>query len=466
MTALSVRAAARENSAGLALIASDGRRWTWRQLAAEVEQVRALPQGSGSLPTGISALEGSSAGDDFVSGPQRAVSILEAASVPETLFRIFAAIEDRAPFAPLDPRLPEAEMRVRRALLTGVSDALAILFTSGTAGRPLGVELSRAAFLASASASAERLGWREEDRWLCALPLAHVGGLSILTRCLIARRTIVLAERFDADAVADLIEREHVTLASLVPTMLTRLLDTGTRGRPDSRLGSLRAVLIGGAAAPEALWEEAIGRGMPVLETWGMTETCSQVATALPAGDPRAPVPLQGWQVRSRDGHLEVRGEALFSRYLNGTGRERPVDADGWFRTGDLGRVNADSSVTVLGRADEMILSGGENVEPAEVERFLESLPGVGRAVVLGIPDPEWGESVAAALERGPGTREGPSVSDPELDASIRQGLTPWQRPRTIVWLDRFPETISGKVDRAGVRAQVLAGLTSRHINP
>ncbi|MEJ2481770.1 MAG: fatty acid--CoA ligase family protein [Gemmatimonadota bacterium] len=443
MTALSVRAAARESPDGLALIAADGTRWTWRQLAAEVQQ----------LSTG--------AGDD--SHPDRRVRILDATPSPETVFRILAAIEDRVPFAPLDPRSPPGETRARRGLLARESEAMAILFTSGSTGNPRAVELSRSAFVASARASAGRLGWRDGDRWLCVLPLAHVGGLSILTRCLAARRAIVLADRFDAEATADLVEREQVTLASLVPTMLARLFDLGDRRAVNSRLASLRAVLVGGAAAPDALWEESAGRGMPVLETWGMTETCSQVATARPNGDPRALVPLDGWEVRCVEGHLEVRGEALFSRYLEQDGARRPVDEDGWFRTGDTGRIDPDGSVTVLGRADGRIVSGGENVEPAEVERFLESLPGIRRAVVLGIPDPEWGETVAAALERVPGHGGDPSGADPELEGVIRAGLAPWKRPRRVVWLDRFPETASGKVDRARVRARVLAGLTSRH---
>ena len=449
MTLLSVKAAAREDPEGPALVAADGRRWNWRQLAAEVERVR---QESPGRVAG--------------SRPSRTVTIIDASPSPETVFRILAAIEERVPFAPIDPRLPDREIQARRTLLATDSDAMAIMFTSGSTGRPRGVELSRAAFTASARASARRLGWRDEDRWLCVLPLAHVGGLSILTRCLAARRTVVLAERFDAEAVIGLIEREQVTLISLVPTMLARLLESRYRGPADSRFDSLRAVLVGGAAAPDSLWDEAIGRGLPVLETWGMTETCSQVATALPDGDPRAPVPLDGWHVRSRSGRLEVRGEALLSSYLEGEGRELPFDSEGWFRTGDAGSVNSDGSVAVRGRADEMILSGGENVDPAEVERFLESLPGVGRTVVLGIADPEWGETVAAALERAPGSGDDPAALPPDLNGLIREGLAPWQRPRRIVWMDRFPETVSGKVDRAEVRARMLAGLTSRHSKP
>lgn len=449
MTALSVRAAARENPKGHALISADGRRWNWQELAAEVEGVRQeTPEPEADMQS------------------PRPVTIIDASPEPETVFRILAAIEDRVPFAPIDPRLPDREIQARRARLATHSDAMAILFTSGSTGRPRGVELSRAAFLASARASAGRLGWRDGDRWLCVLPLAHVGGLSILTRCLAARRTVVLAGRFDAESVVELVGREQVTLASLVPTMLARLLAAGYRDPVEARFDSLRAILLGGAAASDALWDEVIGRGMPVLETWGMTETCSQVATALPGRAPRAPVPLAGWEVRSRDGRLEVRGEALFSNYLDRDGSGRPVDEAGWFRTGDAGRVNPDGSITVRGRGDDLILSGGENVDPAEVERFLAALPGVGRAVVLGIEDPEWGETIAAALERAVGAGQDPAGSDPDLNGLIREGLAPWQRPRTLVWMDRFPETVSGKVNRAEVRAGVLAGLTTRHIKP
>jgi O-succinylbenzoic acid--CoA ligase len=323
--------------------------------------------------------------------------------------------------------------------------------------------LSRAAFVASAWASEQRLGWREDDRWLCVLPLAHVGGLSILTRCLVARRTIVLLERFDAELVSQVFERERVTIASFVPTMLSRLLALDPAWRAPS---SLRAVLLGGAAAPDGLWADALCRGLPLLETWGMTETCSQVATAIPGGLPRAPVPLRGWSVRSRDGRLEVKGAALLTRYIGGDRPEAsPLSADGWFSTGDLGTVNPDGSVSIDGRADAMIVTGGENVSPSEVERVLESVPGVRRAVVVGLPDPEWGETVAAAVEReqdraqpqDPGADpKADERTEQDLQVAVIQRLATFRRPRTIIWMERLPETSSGKIDRAEVRRRIL----------
>ena len=449
MSSLSVRAAAKENPHGLALITEDGRRWSWRELAAEAERV---PR---------QELEG--AGD---------IRPLLATPTAGTLFRLLAAIDREQAIALLDPKLPRRELLRRQRLLAEFSPdtdgppgrkPLAVLFTSGSSGAPRGVELSRGAFEASAASSERRLGWRTGDRWLCVLPLAHVGGLSILTRCLIARRTLVLAGSFDPERICRLIERESVTLVSLVPTMLARLLGhDSSRGR----LEGLRLALVGGAPASPQLWAEAIQRGVPVLETWGMTETCSQVATAVPGGDPRAPHPLEGWQVRCRDGRLEVRGEALFTRYLGGTAPDLPLDDDGWFRTGDVGRINEDGSLSILGRADEMIVTGGKKVFPAEVERFLESLPGVGRAVVLGVPDEEWGEVVVAGLEPDSSTPGSPNERDSRLEPALREGLASWQRPRVIVWVERFPETSSGKLDRTGIRKQLLAGLTSRHFRP
>ena len=462
--ALSVHAAAEDCPARIALIEPDGKLWTWSDLSAEVAAVeRRLDPGIG---------------------------ILTATSTPATIVRILASIERSIPVAPLDPRISGTERQARIDLLesasgTGAADPggtipsprsgrpLALMFTSGSTGASRAVELSREAFVASARASEQRLGWRDDDRWLCVLPLAHVGGLSILIRCLVARRTVVLLERFDAEAVTEVIERTAVTLTSLVPTMLSRLLARDSAWRAPS---ALRTVLLGGAPAPDALWSEALGRRLPVLETWGMTETCSQVATAILGASPRSPVPLPGWSVRRRGGRLEVKGPALMTRYLDPGGGMSPLGADGWFSTGDLGTVNPDGSVTISGRADEMIVTGGENVSPFEVERVLESVPGVGRAVVVGIPDREWGEIVAAALEpaedRHRDFAEGPAPAPASevvqrLQNTIQRELATFQRPRTIVWVPRLPETVAGKIDRAEVcRGLLLAAGSKSEVDP
>ena len=451
--ALSVHAAAEECPAHIALIEQDGRCWTWEELSTEVAAVEP--------------------------GLDPGFEILAATSTPAAIVRIFASIERALPAAPIDPRFSGPERQARIDLLdvdpgadaadaggaiptSGDRRPLAVLFTSGSTGAPRAVELSRAAFVASASASAERLGWREDDRWLCVLPLAHVGGLSILIRCLIARRTVVLLERFDAELVCEVIERERVTLASFVPTMLSRLLARDPAWRAPL---SLRAVLLGGAPAPEVLWSDALDRRLPVLETWGMTETCSQVATAVPGKSPRSPVPLPGWRVRRRSGRLEVKGPALLTRYIEHGPGSSPFSADGWFSTGDLGTVNPDGSVSISGRADEMIVTGGENVSPFEVEQVLESVSGVRRAVVAGIPDAEWGEIVAAALEleedrcldfeTGPAPTPDDQVTR-DLQHTVTERLATFQRPRRIVWLQRLPETSADKIDRAEVRRRIL----------
>lgn len=399
---------------------------------------------------------------------------LVATSTPETVARFFALVDAGVSAVLLHPRGTPAERRAQAAAVgcalvlepdgevarpAGVDRAasaaapggperpLAVLFTSGSTGTPRGVELSRRAFAAAAAASAERLGWRSDDRWLCVLPLAHVGGLSILVRCLLAARPVVLLPAFDPKAVVEAVERDGVTLASFVPTMTARLLEERPDWRPPP---GLRAVLLGGAAAGPELWSAARERGLPLLETYGMTETCSQVATAVPGSDPRAMRPLPGFDVRVRNERIEVRGPALFTRYLPEGAHPDPFTPDGWFRTGDTGRLRDDGTLAPLGRADEAIVTGGENVAPAEIEHVLELHPSVRRAAVVGLPDRLWGEVVAAALVEEPGTAR---PSDPELRAWLAPRLAGFRHPRRIAWVARLPATPSGKVDRAAVRA-------------
>jgi O-succinylbenzoic acid--CoA ligase len=161
-----------------------------------------------------------------------------------------------------------------------------------------------------------------------------------------------------------------------------------------------------------------------------------------------------------------VKGAALFSGYAGPDCRSVELDSGGWFRTGDAGQVNEDGSVSIFGRADDTIVTGGTNVAPAEVERFLESLPQVGRAAVLGIPDAEWGEVVAAALEVRPGDGTANADRDAAVDDAIRRGLATFQRPRIIVWTDRLPETAAGKLDRPALREWVTSELASERPRP
>lgn len=288
-----------------------------------------------------------------------------------------------------------------------------VVHTSGSTGRPKGVRLSHANLIASARASEANLGWRDDDRWLCPLPLAHVGGLSVIARCVLASRCAVLGP-------IDALEPARATLASVVPTQLARLAD---RPAPPA----LRALLLGGApAAPELLARAA---HLPVLRTYGMSETASQIWT-----EPTGVLPGVDLHVGD-DGRLRVRGPMVMLGYDDGTG----VDAAGWYDTGDLAELGPAGELRILGRADDLIITGGENVHPAEVEAALRALPGVRDACVVGVPDPTWGEVVAAAIV---GTR--PADLAP---------FAPHHRPRRILELPALPLTATGKVDRTAIRA-------------
>lgn len=332
---------------------------------------------------------------------------------------------------------------------------LAVVHTSGSGGRPKGVVLSRAAFAASAAASEARLGWREDDRWLLSLPPAHVGGLSIVTRCLLARKAVVLGAGLGAAGALALIADERVTLASVVAATLRRLLDASGGNRAPA---SLRAVLVGGGPCPTRLLGDAAARGWPVLATYGLTETCSQAVTQEPGSDPigsGAGRPLPGIEVRIEDGEILLRGPVLMSGYLPAGAHADPLTPDGWLRTGDLGSLDEEGRLHVLGRRDDVIVTGGENVSPLEVEDALAAFPGVREALVFAVPDESWGALVAAALvvER---TRP---LADVELLAHLATRLAPFKRPRRIAVVGELPLGPNGKPDRRGAAEELAAVL-------
>jgi O-succinylbenzoic acid--CoA ligase len=269
-----------------------------------------------------------------------------------------------------------------------------------------------------------------------------VGGLSDLTRCLWAGRTAVLADpspRFEPAAIAAQIARDRVTLVSLVPTMLARLLDQPS-WRPPAHL---RAVLLGGAPAPVSLLARAADRGLTVHTTYGMTETCSHVAI-----DGRT---LPGIDLALRGGRIAVRGPVLLRGFAPPDDAAPALDPDGWYVTGDRGAFGDDGRLRVLGRADDVIITGGEKVDPRAVEVALEAVPGVDAAVVFGEPDPAWGERVVAALHAVPGAAR---PGDDALGAALAS-LARHERPRRIVWLDELPLGPTGKIDRAEVIQRV-----------
>jgi o-succinylbenzoate---CoA ligase len=438
---LSVFDAAKESPSMLAVIRGE-ERLTYAQLAIRVEARMAELRGRGSTPVPIVALP------DL-----------------ETLTTLYACIELRIPIVPIHPRLPADQQAQRRAEAarfhpvgtTGEEAALALVYTSGTSGHPRVVELSHRAFLAAARANSAWLGWQPDDRWLLALSFAHVGGLSILTRCLVARRTVVIAsgEVFAPAEILELIARERVTLCSFVPTQLALLLE-----RPKPPPPELRAVLLGGAAARPALLQKAAATGWPILTTYGLTETCAQVATQRPGtrnlGDLGVGVPLPGVEVRIVEGQIQVRSDSLMTAHHPIEGSPFPVPPGGWFPTRDLGSIDAMGQLHVGGRADEVIVTGGEKVPPEEVEAVIEACAGVKTACVFGIEDPLWGQIVAVAIVP---TEKGFNPRTMANELGLR--LAAFQRPRRLAILEALPLTPSGKIDR-----RLVAATSSGRLEP
>jgi o-succinylbenzoate---CoA ligase len=342
------------------------------------------------------------------------------------------------------------------------SATLAFIPTSGSTGTPRLVELSRRAVIASATASAQNLGWEATDRWLLCLPLAHTGGLSIVTRCLLARQSVLLFEPRASGVLARIDELQRVaesaTLMSLVPSVLAALLDAGFQ--PPA---GLRAVLVGGAGCSPALAERAYATRVPLLTSYGLTETASQVVTRRYA-DRFAPLPvrrgvvsaghpLPGVELQLTGGALAIRAPSLFSGYLGETGAS--LDANGFLLTNDQAELGADGELYVRGRLDDVIVSGGENIDPLEVEAALSSLPGVKAACVFGTASPRFGQVVTAVL-----VTTDARLGDPaHLASLLANRLARHKLPRLVRIMERLPLTISGKVDRRVIQEQVGTSL-------
>ncbi|HKG01785.1 MAG TPA: o-succinylbenzoate--CoA ligase [Conexibacter sp.] len=306
-----------------------------------------------------------------------------------------------------------------------------IVHTSGTTAEPKEVALTIGNWTWNALGSALALGLDPHDRWLCALPLSHVGGLAILIRSAIYGTTVVLHERFDTETVLTTIERDQVTLVSLVPTTLERLLDAGLKAP-----NPLRVALIGGGPLAPLLAAQAQEAGIPVAQTYGMTEACSQVATSLPGEPETAGRPLVGQQVRiASDAEILVAGPTI----APGT-----ADDDGWLHTGDCGVLDDHGRLTVTGRKADTIVSGGENVAPAEVEAALLEHPAVADAAVHGQPDPQWGEAVVATVV----LHDGSHAEAEELRAHVASQLARYKVPKEIAFAATLPRTASGKLLR------------------
>lgn len=415
-------------------------------------------------------------------------------SGPELAVLIHAAPLLGAPLLPLDPALPDATLGALLAradaglvvaerdlpgwrrippdgLLDGPEaepppsrlrpdDIALMVATSGSSGEPKAVMLTARALAAAAHASQSRTPLGPGDRWLACLPLFHIGGYSILARCALAGAEAVLHAGFDAERVWQAIQHEGITHVSLVPTMLARLLEIATvpmsHGGPAVTVPpapTLRHVLVGGAALPGALAERAASLGWPLQPTYGMSETAAQIATLARLPQSWRPgfvgAPLPGVEIAlAADGRLKVRGPMLMAGYAN-PGR-MPGDGleDGWFVTNDRAEIGADGALTILGRADATIVSGGKKIPPQQVEDALARCPGVAAVGVVGRPDAIWGEVVCAVYAGAP--------DEAELLAWCREHVPSALLPRAALRVAALPLLSNGKPDRRALRELVV----------
>lgn len=356
-----------------------------------------------------------------------------------------------ATLCPLDPRDPsarsgydfvfEASQEIPRAAPEHFSlveldseSPICEITSSGTTGRPKQIPLSTRNVFWSALGSAYALGVEAEDRWLVCLPIFHVSGLMPIYRALIYGTAVSVHQGFSVGAVADEIASGLVTGISLVPTALIDLIDADP-----VVLRQARVVLVGGAATPTALLEQAISAGVPIAVTYGMTEASSQV-TVLPPSEVAQSLgsvgrPLVTSRLRIDQGEILVGGPSVSAGCL---------DSEGWYRTGDLGRIDSEGRLWVEGRTDEMVITGGENVFPSEIESVLALHPDVREAVVWGVDDARWQQELRAAVVLSAGSK----FDQPVLLEWCAQALPPHKVPKRIEAIDAIPLGPTGKPDR------------------
>lgn len=390
---------------------------------------------------------------------------VRSANCPEVAWLWFGAARVGATMVPFNTRLTDAELtpllervqpRVRFGALPGAQSlsfspgassseelddeqVLTALFTSGTTGAPKLIELTQRNFRANAEANALRLGGSFTQRWLGVLPLFHIGGLAMLYRCAVYGASIVIEASFDAQRACAAFDA-GATHASFVPTMLDRVIDA----RGATPFTGVRAALIGGGPMSSAQLARARAAGIPVLQTYGLTEACSQVTTEKPeyADGQSAGEPLDGVEVRVVNadadgvGEIEVRGPTV----AKGQGE--------WLHTKDLGAIDSRGCLKIYARRTDLILTGGENVYPAEVEAVLREHPSIRDVAVIGRADPKWGQVPVAVLVTS-------ESSDDALRDWARERLAAFKVPTTWVRAEHLPRNATGKLDRAALRALV-----------
>lgn len=363
-----------------------------------------------------------------------------------TIARIFLYLEKRQPFLLLSPKLTPGERRALCERADRISEPLpedcaAVIFTSGTTGEPKPCVITRDALYANAVAVGARLKMARGDIWQLSLSPARIGGLGIVTRSLAYRSAVSAGARFDAASFMRVIDRDQVSIASVVPAMLADILEKSGDFSVPPRL---RALLVGGTRCPERLWREAVSHSLPLIATYAMTETASTVALSDASPDPlgRLPLcrPLDGVQMRTEGAEILIKGEMVTPGYWGGEKL-----SSGWLRTGDFGKLDGQGRLIFAQRRSDLINTAGEKVMPSEVEAALEKIPGIKKALVFGVADEKWGQIVAAVMvPEVPGAVPGNEA----LTRAISGLLAAYKSPRLIYWSDSLLRTPGGKPQR------------------
>ena len=342
-----------------------------------------------------------------------------------------------------------------------------LCYTSGSTGAPKGVALTQGALFFNAVNSVHMHDLTSADRVLTTLPMFHVGGLNIQTvPALHAGATVILHAKFDPDAAFDAIERERVTLAVLVPAQLTAMMKLARWSKAD--LSSLRVLTTGSTIVSQAFVQRVHERGVPLIQVYGTTETCP-IAAYLRIEDARrkagaAGLPALYCALRivdendsdvpaGTDGEILVRGPNVMQGYWNAPAATATALRGGWYHSGDIGHVDVEGYLHVVARKYDLIISGGENIYPAEIENVLLEHPAIVEACVVGCPDERWGEAAVAAVVLQPGAR----LSAADVIAMLDGRIARYKQPRAVRFVDSLPRTALGKVKREELRAVVAA---------